>query len=106
MIAGPYRHGSQDPEQWQQNLQVMNEVAYRVFLKGHIPLIGVNMALPVIDVAGEDHYEALMMPISLALAERCEAILRIGGPSNGADREVEKFSSKGLPVYYTLEEIP
>lgn len=106
MIAGPYRSGSDDPRQWAQNLKAMNEYAHQVFLKGHIPVIGVNAALPVIEAAGEEHYEALMMPISLALAERCDAVLRIGGPSEGADQEVELIQKKGLPVYFSLEDIP
>lgn len=106
MIAGPYRSGSDDPAEWEQNLAAMNAAAYQVFLKGHIPVIGVNLALPVIQAAGMEHYENLMMPISLAAAERCDAILRIGGPSTGADMEVETFRSRGLPVYTFVEEIP
>jgi molybdopterin biosynthesis enzyme len=47
-----------------------------------------------------------MMPISLAMAERCDAVLRIGGTSVGAEQEVEVFKRKGLPVYYGLDEIP
>jgi hypothetical protein len=34
-----------------------------------------------------------MLPLSLALAERCDACLRIGGPSAGADAEVATFAA-------------
>ena len=106
MVAGPYTSGSKDKAQWKQNHLEMNQFAYQVHLKGHIPVIGVNVALAIIEAAGFDKFDELMMPISLAMAERCDAILRIGGPSKGADEEVEVFLRKGLPVYYHLDEIP
>lgn len=105
MIAGPYASGAKTAEERQANLRAMNEAAYAVFKKGHIPVIGVNTALPVIEAAGEEHYEEIMMPISLALAERCDAILRIGGASTGADQEVESFRKRGLPVFMSVEEV-
>jgi len=106
MIAGPYTAGSTDKEQWKQNHQLLNEYAYQVHLKGHVPVIGVNVALPIIETVGADKFEELMMPISLAMAERCDAVLRIGGPSRGADQEVEVFEKKNLPIYWSIEEVP
>ncbi len=106
MIAGPYRSGSTDPEVHARNLRIMNEAALQVWKRGHMPLIGVNMALPVVQVAGEAAYESIMMPISLELADRCDAILRLPGESTGADQELEVFLKKGLPVYRSPEEIP
>lgn len=106
MVSGPYRSGSTDPGVWKQRLTEMNEAAFEVFKKGHTPIIGVNQALPVIEAAGQEQYESLMMPISLELARRCDAVLRIGGPSKGADDEVELFKKVDLPVYYHLDEIP
>ncbi len=106
MISGPYRSGSKDPNVWADNLAQMNKAAWIVFQKGHIPVIGVNAALPVIEAAGEEQYSALMMPISMALADRCDAVWRVGGPSKGADDEMELFQQKGLPVYLQEEDIP
>lgn len=106
MIAGPYTAGSSDKAQWDKNHRELNKYAYEVYLKGHIPVIGVNVALPIIETVGFDTFDALMMPISLAMAEKCDAVLRIGGASKGADQEVEVFKRKGLPVYYALDEIP
>lgn len=105
MIAGPYLSGVADAQQRAENLAALNRAALAVFEKGHLPVIGVNMALPVIAEAGADRYAALMMPISLALAERCDAILRIGGPSPGADAEMARMAAAGKPVYRRLEEI-
>lgn len=106
MVAGPYTSGAQNEEERQANLDVMNASALCVFEKGHTPVIGVNLALPIIHVAGSHRFEELMMPISLAAAERCDACLRVGGPSVGADQEMAKFESRGLSVFYHVEDIP
>ena len=105
MVAGPYRPVNASEEQLAQNLQALNEVALAVFEKGHVPIIGVNLALPMIAVAG-NRYEEIMMPLSLALADRCDACLRIGGVSRGADQEVERFRAAGKPVYLELDDLP
>ena len=106
MIAGPFRHGSIEPKVWNSNLKKLNDLAYQVFKMGHIPVIGVNVALPMIELKGWNKYDEIMMPISLALAERCDAVLRTPDESIGADDEVKIFEEKGLPVYRSLDEIP
>ena len=106
MVAGPYRSGAVDAAGRAANLRTLNAAALAVFRRGHIPVIGVNLALPIIEVAGADCFDEIMMPLSLAAAERCDAVLRIGGPSGGADAEVARFRARGLPVYHAVEEIP
>ncbi|MDG1212036.1 MAG: hypothetical protein P8Q48_14340 [Paracoccaceae bacterium] len=69
MIAGPYSSGGANPAQRAANLTAMNAAALAVFEKVHTPVIGVNMALPIINLAGEDRFEEIMMPVSLALAD-------------------------------------
>ncbi len=105
MIAGPYSSGGADNVTRAQNLAAMNAAALSVFDKGHIPITGVNMALPVIGAAGPDRFDEIMMPLSLALADHCDAILRIGGVSAGADEKVERMRATGKPVYFALDEI-
>ncbi len=106
MVAGPYSSNGADAAQRAVNLAAMNHTALAIFEKGHTPVIGVNMALPVIEAAGEGRFEDIMMPISLALADRCDAILRVGGPSVGADREVDRMQAMGKPVYRAIEDVP
>ena len=103
-VAGPY--SADTPEQRQRNLDLMNEAAARVLRLGHIPVIGVNAALPVVECLGPDanRYEA-MMAISLALVDKCDAILVIGN-STGVDRERDLIKSKGLPVYRDVSAVP
>jgi hypothetical protein len=47
-----------------------------------------------------------MMPLCLRLVERCDAVLRIGGASEGAEIEVEQFRARGLPVFESIDDIP
>ena len=106
MIAGPYSAGEASEATRHERLSAMNRTAYDVFRLGHTPVIGANMALPMIEAAGPTHFDEIMMPISLALAERCDAVLRIDGPSTGADAEVEVIRGLNRPVYRSVAEIP
>jgi hypothetical protein len=40
------------------------------------------------------------------LADRCDACLRIGGPSEGADMMVQQAAARGQQVFHRLEDIP
>ena len=106
MISGPYSTGARTEADRESNLRAMNEVAYDVFRRGHVPVIGVNLALPIIAAAGSNKFEDLMMPLSLSLVDRCDAVLRIGGESRGADQEVERVRKRGCPVYRSIDELP
>jgi len=105
MIAGPYSSGTKTKEERADNLAVLNKAALEVFKKGHIPLIGVNNALPLIELEGEGSFDKIMMPLSIALAQRCDSCLRVGGESNGADQEVENFRKRGKNVYFSVDDI-
>lgn len=102
-VAGPY--SAPTAELRQENLDRMNNAAARLLELGHVPLIGVNAALPVVDKATlEDRYKGIM-DISLAVIDRCEGLLLLA-ESPGANKERDLVLSKGLPVYYSLEEVP
>lgn len=88
------------------NLANLNRAAYELFRKGHVPVVGVNCALPLIAAAESDAYESIMMPLSLAMADRCDAVLRLGGFCPGADEEVERIRSRGGVAYYSVAEVP
>ncbi len=40
------------------------------------------------------------------LSGRCDACLRLGEPSKGADEQAARFRATGRPVYASLEEVP
>lgn len=102
-VAGPYTADSE--EEREKNLEAMNLAAAEVYKKGHIPVIGVNAALFVADALGDFPRREVINNISFAIVEKCDAILIIG-ESAGVIMEHEIISKKGLPVYYTLNEIP
>lgn len=74
MISGPYRTGANSETERSANAYALNRAAYEVLRRGHIPIIGVNLARPIIDVSERDVYEAVMMPLCLELAARCDAV--------------------------------
>src|SRR5437016_14411889 len=51
-------------------------------------------------------FEEVFHPIAERLLERCDALLRVGGPSEGADRLVAVARARGLAVYHALREVP
>ena len=103
-VAGPY--SAETTEARKRNLDAMNRAAAEVLKLGHVPVIGVNVALPVVEFPGTEHdrYEAIMT-ISLAVVDKCDAILMIG-ESPGANRERDLIRAKGLPVYNSVSQIP
>jgi hypothetical protein len=44
-------------------------------------------------------------PIAERLLDKCDAVLRVGGASQGTDLMIEVARKKGLQVFYGLEEI-
>ncbi|HEY1038371.1 MAG TPA: DUF4406 domain-containing protein [Bacteroidia bacterium] len=102
-VAGPYSAATE--EQRQTNLDSMNKAAARLLELGHIPIIGMNAALPVLEMASvHDRYKAVM-DISLAVINACDGLLLLA-ESPGANKERDLILSKGLPVYFSIEEIP
>jgi hypothetical protein len=112
LIAGPYRSGTgDDPEKMATNVQYMESFAFPIFRLGHIPVLGEWFALPLLHLAGskqagDEAYREIFHPIAERLLEKCDAVLRIGGPSEGADRMVDVARQNGLKIYTKLEQIP
>ncbi len=106
MVAGPYRSGAVDDAGRRANLRALEDVALEVHARGHVPIIGVHVALPIIGAAGGDRYDEIMLPLCLRLADRCDAVIRIGGPSKGADAEVARVLAHGGRWLRSVAELP
>ncbi|MEU4014353.1 DUF4406 domain-containing protein [Microbacterium sp. NPDC028030] len=109
LIAGPYRSGTDgDPDLIAQNLARLEEASGPIFRRGHVPMIGEWVALPVLRTldATEDGDGDVMYETARRLLQHCDAVLRLPGESSGADKDVEIAQELGLPVYRSLEEIP
>ncbi len=111
LVAGPYRSNTgDDPTRIEKNLEAMTRAALDVFRLGHLPVLGESLALPLIRQAGSQEigdaaFEEIFHPISRMLAERVDAVLRVGGPSKGADEMVEIARRNGKLVFEDLAEI-
>ena len=55
---------------------------------------------------GDDAFNEVFHPIAVRLLEKCDAVLRVGGPSMRADEMVRVGRSLGLNIYNSLKEIP
>ena len=112
LIAGPYRSGTNDdPALMKANLERLEAMALPLFRKGHVPMIGEWVALPLLNLAGsqqpgDEVWQEIQYPVAHRLLEKCDAVLRIEGASKGADQDVAIAKERGLPVYYSLDEVP
>ena len=112
LIAGPYRSGTNDePALMQKNLDHLESVALPLFRKGHVPMIGEWVALPLIHLAGstrpgDEAWQAIQYPVAHRLLEKCDAVLRLEGASKGADEDVRVAKERGLKVYYHIDDVP
>ncbi len=108
LIAGPYRSGTNDdPALIRRNVEEMESYALPIFRAGHIPILGEWLALPLVELAGskkigDDAFNEVFHPIAVRLLEKCDAVLRVGGPSTGADEMVRVGRSLGLKIYSNL----
>lgn len=111
LIAGPYRSGTgDDPALMAANLKNLESAAWPIFAKGHVPVIGEWVALPVLDSAGADVFSPLASEVLYPTAERllqhCDAVLRLPGASAGADEDVRIARERGIPVYTAIDDVP
>lgn len=112
LIAGPYRSGTNDDlNLMRQNLDYLESVALPLFRKGHLPMIGEWVALPLIHLAGstkpgDEAWDEIQYPVAQRLLQKCDAVLRLKGASKGADEDVRLAKERGLKIYYDVDEVP
>ena len=112
LVAGPYRSGTNDdPKLIEKNVETMESFALPIFRAGHIPILGEWLALPLVKLGGsrkigDEVFNEVFHPIAARLLEKCDAVLRVGGPSSGADEMVRVGRSLGLAIYTDPAQIP
>ena len=112
LVAGPYRGGTgDDPVRIQANVEAMEEMSLKVFRRGHLPVMGEWFALPLLKHAGSKKigdavFDEIFHPVARELIGKCDAVLRIGGPSSGADDMVVTAQRLGKRIFRNLSEIP
>ncbi|HYJ40449.1 MAG TPA: hypothetical protein VEW08_06655 [Steroidobacteraceae bacterium] len=112
LVAGPYRSGTNDdPALIQKNVDAMTDASLALFRAGHLPVMGEWFALPLIEHAGSSGigdavFNEIFHPVSRRLVSKCDGVLRIGGPSAGADEMVAIARAHGKAVYRSMGDIP
>jgi hypothetical protein len=112
LIAGPYRSGTEgDLQRIARNLRTLEEAAWQVYARGHVPLIGEWLALPLAQQAGHGRVAEyvpsdFLYEVARRVIDRCDAVYRIPGESRGADGDVRQARELGLPVYFSVDEVP
>ena len=112
LVAGPYRSGTNDdPQMIAANVKAMTDAALEIYEIGHLPVLGEWFALPLMEAAGskkigDEIFNKIFHPVAVQLIDHCDAVLRIGGPSAGADEMVNTGKAKNKIIFYKIEEIP
>ena len=91
------------------DLPAMREASMRLFGAGHMPVIGEWLSDPLVsssglEVDGDEAYHRIVHPISERLLARCDAVLRVGGPSVPGDAVAALARGRGLRVFFSLQE--
>jgi hypothetical protein len=86
-------------------------MALAVFRRVHLAVLGECFALPLRKHAGSQKigdaiFDEIFHPIARELIDKCDAVLRIGGPSSGADDMVATGQKRGKRIFWELTEIP
>jgi hypothetical protein len=112
LIAGPYRSGTgDDPAKLAAHVHAMEAYALPLYRAGHMPVVGEWLALPLVALAGsraigDAVFAEIFHPMAERLLDRCDAVLRMGGASQGADLMVQIAERRGLPVFRALADVP
>ncbi|MBX7126205.1 MAG: DUF4406 domain-containing protein [Cyclobacteriaceae bacterium] len=112
LVAGPYRSGTNDdPALIANNVKAMTDTALELYRMGHMPVLGEWFALPLIEAAGskkvgDEIFNEIFHPIAVRLIDHCDAVLRIGGPSAGADEMVRSGKERGKRIFMSMSAVP
>lgn len=111
LVAGPYRSGTNDdPALIAANVKAMTDMALELYQMGHMPVLGEWFALPLIEAAGSTQigdavFNEIFHPVAIRLITHCDAALRIGGPSSGADEMMRIGQECNKTIFMDKQEI-
>lgn len=110
MVAGPYT--AEDTPRRRDNLRRLQQAALAVRARGHIPVIGENLGLPMVMDLDEPLASRPTPPpakewvqrLSTDLAARCDAVLLLAA-SPGANQEADAVRRAGGRVFTDIADI-
>lgn len=96
-VAGPYSHGDQVI-----NTRKVLKIAEELWDLGYMPIVPHLYMLW--HITNPQPY-GRWLDMGLHLLSRCDRLLRVPGPSPGADKEIEWAREHGLKIHYGLEDL-
>lgn len=98
-IAGPLSSSGMGETNIRNAILVADKLyRYTNSLQGYVPHLSFFWSLIVPNIATHEYWLEYDFNIIL----RCDALLRIGGKSYGADKEVKFAIKNNIPVYYDI----
>ena len=97
-VAGPYSQGDVA-----QHVRRAMDAGTTLLARGHAPLV------PHLNHFWHEHEpqsERTWLDLDLAWLQVADAVLRLPGPSVGADAECAAARALGIPVYHAIDEVP
>jgi hypothetical protein len=55
---------------------------------------------------GDEIFNKIFHPVAVQLIDHCDAVLRIGGPSAGADEMINTGKARNKTIFYNINDIP
>ncbi len=92
LIAGPVSEGQAG----------LGRAARALGARGHVPIVPSLLVPPLADATDREALETM----TLSLAERCDAVLRIGGDCDIADHAVMLIKAMGGQIFWSADEAP
>lgn len=97
-VSSPFSEGNQV-----HNIYVACKAGDEILKRGHIPFIP-HLLYGWHVISPKEWGEWIR--IDMAYLSMCDALLRLPGKSKGADIEVAEADNIGIPVFYSIENIP
>jgi hypothetical protein len=96
-IAGPYTNGDVA-----QNVKIAMDIANDLIEMGYAPYC--PHLTHFLHMNHFQEYEK-WLELDAIFLKVCDGVIRIPGPSFGADNEIQLANSKGIPVFYSIEDL-
>jgi hypothetical protein len=109
LVASPFLwQPGQEPAPVARDAGALGEIASRLLEAGHVAITGEMLALPIMAACsrGGASVDEILNAVLARIARRCDACLRVGGPSRAADEAARMIADLGLPVFRRVEDVP
>jgi len=97
-VAGPYTNGDVA-----ENIGIAAKTGLDIMAAGHAPFVPHTHTHTMAQFEYHDHEE--WMQIDLVIVERCDAVFRLPGNSQGADQEESFALACGIPVFTVMDDL-